>query len=160
MSEVLVLVEQHDGAIAKVTGELLAAAARLGEPAAVVVGKPGTADALATELGALGEAKVYAAEAAEEPVQIEHPVRTESPAVAPGRDREPPEHAGGEEGPTDKARGPGDVPPQLIVHRWFPTGAKTLREPSRYGAVPGATATWPLAPRTTAPACAGTMSNA
>ena len=65
MSEVLVLVEQHDGAIAKVTGELLAAAARLGEPAAVVVGKPGTADALATELGALGAAKVYAAESDE-----------------------------------------------------------------------------------------------
>ncbi|HEY5880151.1 MAG TPA: electron transfer flavoprotein subunit alpha/FixB family protein [Nakamurella sp.] len=65
MSEVLVLVEQHDGAIAKVTGELLAAASRLGEPAAVVVGKPGTADSLATELGALGAAKVYAAEADE-----------------------------------------------------------------------------------------------
>lgn len=65
MSEVLVLVEQHDGAIAKVTGELLAAAARLGEPAAVVVGKPGTAESLAAELGALGAAKVYAAEADE-----------------------------------------------------------------------------------------------
>ena len=65
MSEVLVLVEQHEGALAKVTGELLAAATRLGEPAAVVVGKPGTADALAAELGALGAAKVYAAEADE-----------------------------------------------------------------------------------------------
>lgn len=65
MSEVLVLVEQHEGALAKVTGELLAAAARLGEPAAVVVGKPGTADALAAELGALGAAKVYAAESDE-----------------------------------------------------------------------------------------------
>lgn len=62
MSEVLVLVEQHDGAPAKVTGELLAAAARLGEPAAVVVGTPGTADSLAAELGAMGAAKVYAAE--------------------------------------------------------------------------------------------------
>ena len=65
MSEVLVLVEQHEGALAKVTGELLAAATRLGEPEAVVVGKPGTADALAAELGALGAAKVYAAEADE-----------------------------------------------------------------------------------------------
>jgi electron transfer flavoprotein alpha subunit len=62
MSEVLVLVEQHDGAIGKVTGELLTAAARLGEPAAVVVGKPGTAESLAGELGALGASKVYAAE--------------------------------------------------------------------------------------------------
>ena len=32
MSQVLVLVEHHDGAIAKVTGELLTAAARLGTP--------------------------------------------------------------------------------------------------------------------------------
>ena len=32
MSEVLVLVEHHDGALAKVTGELLTAAARLGYP--------------------------------------------------------------------------------------------------------------------------------
>jgi electron transfer flavoprotein alpha subunit len=62
MSEVLVLVEQHEGALAKVTGELLAAATRLGEAAAVVVGKPGTAEALAGELGARGAAKVYAAE--------------------------------------------------------------------------------------------------
>ena len=52
MSEVLVLVEQHDGTIAKATGELLTAAARLGTPAAVVVGKPGTAESLAGELGA------------------------------------------------------------------------------------------------------------
>ncbi|WP_395725129.1 electron transfer flavoprotein subunit alpha/FixB family protein [Nakamurella sp.] len=65
MSEVLVLVEQHEGALAKVTGELLAAATRLGEPAAVVVGKPGTAEALAGELGAWGAAKVYAAESDE-----------------------------------------------------------------------------------------------
>src|SRR6478752_2626241 len=38
MSEVLVLVEHHDGAVAKVTGELLTAAARLGSPAAVAIG--------------------------------------------------------------------------------------------------------------------------
>jgi len=65
MSEVLVLVEHHDGAVAKVTGELLTAAARLGSPAAVVIGKPGTAEALAGELGALGAATVYAAESDE-----------------------------------------------------------------------------------------------
>ena len=62
MSQVLVLVEHHDGAVAKVTGELLTAAARLGTPAAVVIGKPGTAESLAGELGALGAATVYAAE--------------------------------------------------------------------------------------------------
>jgi electron transfer flavoprotein alpha subunit len=65
MSEVLVLVEHHDGALAKVTGELLTAAARLGSPAAVVIGKPGTAESLAGELGALGAATVYAAESDE-----------------------------------------------------------------------------------------------
>ena len=65
MSEVLVLVEHHDGAIAKVTGELLTAAARLGSPAAVVIGKPGTAGSLAGELGALGATTVYAAESDE-----------------------------------------------------------------------------------------------
>ncbi len=65
MSEVLVLVEHHDGAVAKVTGELLSAAARLGSPAAVVIGKPGTAESLAAELGALGAATVYAAESDE-----------------------------------------------------------------------------------------------
>jgi len=65
MSEVLVLVEHHDGGVAKVTGELLTAAARLGSPAAVVIGKPGTAEALAGELGALGAATVYAAESDE-----------------------------------------------------------------------------------------------
>jgi electron transfer flavoprotein alpha subunit len=62
MAEVLVLVDHHDGAVRKVTGELLTAAARLGAPAAVVVGKPGTAESLAAELGAWGAATVYAAE--------------------------------------------------------------------------------------------------
>jgi len=65
MSEVLVLVEHRDGAVAKVTGELLTAAGRLGTPAAVVIGKPGTAESLAGELGALGAATVYAAESDE-----------------------------------------------------------------------------------------------
>ena len=65
MSEVLVLVEHRDGAISKVTGELLTAAARLGTPAAVVVGKPGTAESLAGELGSRGAVTVYAAESDE-----------------------------------------------------------------------------------------------
>ncbi len=62
MSQVLVLVEHHDGVVGKATGELLTVAARLGDPAAVVVGKPGTAESLAAELGALGASTVYAAE--------------------------------------------------------------------------------------------------
>jgi electron transfer flavoprotein alpha subunit len=63
MSEVLVLVEVIDGAVDAVTAELLTAAARLGDPVAVVVGTPGTAEALVEELGALGAVSVYAAEA-------------------------------------------------------------------------------------------------
>ena len=43
MAEVLVLVEQSDGALKKVTAELITAARALGEPSAVVVGAPGTA---------------------------------------------------------------------------------------------------------------------
>ena len=64
MSEVLVLAEHADGHLKKLTSELLAAAAALGEPAAVVVGAPGTAAALAEELGAAGATKIYAAESA------------------------------------------------------------------------------------------------
>ena len=59
---VLVLVEHADGVVRPATGELLTLAAQLGTPAAVVVGKPGTADQLAAELGRLGAATVYAAE--------------------------------------------------------------------------------------------------
>src|SRR6478752_5242102 len=62
MSEILVLVDYSEGAVSAFTAELLAAAFRLGKPAAVVVGKPGTADALASELGKLGAATVYSAE--------------------------------------------------------------------------------------------------
>ena len=43
MAEVLVLVEHAEGALKKVTAELITAARALGEPAAVVVGAPGTA---------------------------------------------------------------------------------------------------------------------
>lgn len=65
MSEVLVLVEHVDGEVKKVSFELLTAARRLGEPAAVVVGSPGTADKVRDALAAYGAAKVYAAESDE-----------------------------------------------------------------------------------------------
>lgn len=61
MSHVLVLVELAGGKPADSTRELLAAAAVLGEPAAVVVTEPGDAKALAAELGKLGAATVYVA---------------------------------------------------------------------------------------------------
>jgi electron transfer flavoprotein alpha subunit len=62
MSEVLVLVEHADGEVKKVTYELLTAARALGEPAAVVVGAPGTAAKLREALAGYGAAKVYVAE--------------------------------------------------------------------------------------------------
>ncbi|MCH9734698.1 MAG: electron transfer flavoprotein subunit alpha/FixB family protein [Actinomycetia bacterium] len=62
MAEVLVLVEHAEGALKKITAELITAARVLGEPAAVVVGKPGTAEPLVEELKAAGAAKVYVAE--------------------------------------------------------------------------------------------------
>ncbi|HEX5495615.1 MAG TPA: electron transfer flavoprotein subunit alpha/FixB family protein [Mycobacteriales bacterium] len=69
MAEILVLAEHAagpDGPVAKkVTLELLAAARSLGEPAAVVLGAPGTAAALATTLAAHGAETVYAAESEE-----------------------------------------------------------------------------------------------
>jgi electron transfer flavoprotein alpha subunit len=62
MAEVLVLVEHADGAVKKITAELITAARKLGEPAAVVVGKPGTAAALTDALKEAGAAKIYVAE--------------------------------------------------------------------------------------------------
>jgi electron transfer flavoprotein alpha subunit len=62
MAEVLVLVEHAEGAIKKVTSELITAARVVGEPSAVVVGKPGTADPLVDGLKAAGAAKIYVAE--------------------------------------------------------------------------------------------------
>lgn len=58
MSEVLVLVDQADGKVKKVTLELLTLAAKLGEPAAVVIGS-GVDIAPLSEFGA---AKIYVAE--------------------------------------------------------------------------------------------------
>ncbi len=62
MAEVLVLVEHADGALKKISAELITAARVLGEPAAVVVGKPGTAEPLVEGLKAAGAAKIYVAE--------------------------------------------------------------------------------------------------
>ncbi|GAA5084768.1 electron transfer flavoprotein subunit alpha/FixB family protein [Nocardia iowensis] len=62
MAEVLVLVEHADGAIKKVSTELLTAARNLGEPAAVVLGTAGTGEKLADALAAAGAEKIYIAE--------------------------------------------------------------------------------------------------
>ncbi|GAA4475862.1 electron transfer flavoprotein subunit alpha/FixB family protein [Rhodococcus olei] len=62
MAEVLVLVEHAEGALKKVSTELITAARALGEPAAVVAGPVGTADKLQDALAAAGAVKVYAAE--------------------------------------------------------------------------------------------------
>ncbi|BBY65955.1 electron transfer flavoprotein subunit alpha/FixB family protein [Mycolicibacterium helvum] len=65
MAEVLVLVEHSEGAVKKVTAELITAARTLGEPAAVVIGAPGTAAPLVDDLKAAGAAKIYVAESAD-----------------------------------------------------------------------------------------------
>jgi electron transfer flavoprotein alpha subunit len=65
MAEVLVLVEHADGAVKKVTLELLTTARRLGDPAAVVIGPPGSAGPLVDRLAEYGATKVYAAESEE-----------------------------------------------------------------------------------------------
>jgi electron transfer flavoprotein alpha subunit len=62
MAEVLVLVEHAEGALKKVSAELITAARVLGEPAAVVVGAPGTAAPLVDGLKAAGATKIYVAE--------------------------------------------------------------------------------------------------
>ncbi|BBX60220.1 Electron transfer flavoprotein subunit alpha [Mycobacterium shottsii] len=62
MAEVLVLVEHAEGALKKVSAELITAARALGEPAAVVIGASGTAAPLVDGLKAAGAAKIYVAE--------------------------------------------------------------------------------------------------
>jgi electron transfer flavoprotein alpha subunit len=62
MAEVLVLVEHAEGKLKNVTGELITAARALGEPSAVVIGAPGTAEKLTDGLKELGAAKIYVAE--------------------------------------------------------------------------------------------------
>jgi electron transfer flavoprotein alpha subunit len=65
MAEVLVLVDGADGSVKKSTLELLTAARSIGEPSAVVIGKPGTAATIRGTLGEYGAAKVYVAESDE-----------------------------------------------------------------------------------------------
>jgi electron transfer flavoprotein alpha subunit len=62
MAEVLVVVEHADGALKKVTSELITAARALGEPSAVVLGAPGTSAPLVDGLKEAGAAKIYVAE--------------------------------------------------------------------------------------------------
>lgn len=62
MSEVLVVVEHGDGLVKKVTLEMLTLARELGEPAAVVLGAPGTAAGLTQRLAEYGAQRVYVAE--------------------------------------------------------------------------------------------------
>jgi electron transfer flavoprotein alpha subunit len=62
VAEVLVVVEHGAGLVKKVTLEMLTLARELGEPAAVVLGAPGAAAALAGKLGEYGARKIYAAE--------------------------------------------------------------------------------------------------
>jgi electron transfer flavoprotein alpha subunit len=62
MAEVLVLVDAVDGNVKKATFELLTAARQLGEPAAVVVGAPGSSAGLKDQLAEYGAAKIYVAE--------------------------------------------------------------------------------------------------
>ena len=67
MAEVLVLAELNPagGGVRKTTLEALTAARALGEPAAVVLGEPGTAAGVRNTLAEYGAAKVYAAESPE-----------------------------------------------------------------------------------------------
>lgn len=62
MSEVLVLADYSDAGLKRVTRELLTAAARIGTPAAVLVGTPGVGDRLAADLAQAGAATIYLAE--------------------------------------------------------------------------------------------------
>ena len=62
MAEVLVLAEHFEGKLKTATGELITAARALGEPSAVVIGGPGTAEGLIDGLKAAGAAKIYVAE--------------------------------------------------------------------------------------------------
>ena len=63
MAEVLVLVEHAEGAVKKVSTELITAARALGTPSAVVLGAAGTAaTSWPTALAAAGAEKIYVAE--------------------------------------------------------------------------------------------------
>src|ERR1700744_7817 len=62
MAEVLVLVEHAEGGVKKAPPKLTPPPRPRGEPAAVVVGAPGTAAPLADALKEAGAAKIYVAE--------------------------------------------------------------------------------------------------
>ena len=63
MSNVLALIETSpDGEVRGTAASVIAAAARLGTPVAVVALAPGSSDGLAAHLGSLGAAQVYVAE--------------------------------------------------------------------------------------------------
>ncbi|SIS07146.1 electron transfer flavoprotein subunit alpha/FixB family protein [Williamsia sterculiae] len=63
MAEVLVLAEvDPEGALKKVTNELITAARAIGTPSVVVAGKPGTTDSIADALKEAGAEKIYVAE--------------------------------------------------------------------------------------------------
>ncbi|WP_111767523.1 electron transfer flavoprotein subunit alpha/FixB family protein [Nakamurella deserti] len=82
MSEVLVLVDIVDGQLRPVNAEMLAFAARLGTPAAVVVGAPGTAAAHREQLAGWGAQTVYAAESDDAPHYLITPQVTALATVA------------------------------------------------------------------------------
>jgi len=86
MSNVVVLVETDpEGTLRPVTAELLALAARIGTPVAVVVGEPGTAAALKDTLAAAGAQTIYAAESADAAKYLTTPqVAALAAAVAAG----------------------------------------------------------------------------
>ena len=91
MASVLVLVEHAEGKPKKVTLELLTAARALGEPVAVVVGAPGSAQPLVDALAEYGAATVVAAETEDVDKHLVTPqvavladlVAAESPAARP-----------------------------------------------------------------------------
>ena len=78
MGEVLVLVEQVDGVVKKVTTELLTLAGSLGEPSAVWVG-PGYSAAAEAILAEFGSSVVYVAES---PELAAHPVAPKAEVLA------------------------------------------------------------------------------
>jgi electron transfer flavoprotein alpha subunit len=65
MAEVLVVVEQTDGTVKKVTLEALTLAGTVGTASAVVLGAPGTADKVADLLAEYGAQTIYVAESAD-----------------------------------------------------------------------------------------------
>ena len=78
MGEVLVLVDEVDGTVKKSATELLTAARRIGDPAAVWVG-PGISDAAIATLGEFGATKVYLADSED---LAKHPVAPAAEVLA------------------------------------------------------------------------------